>query len=266
MLTNQWNLQYFLCQEVLAIQGEQFTQDVHYSWEIVGEGRFGVCKKVIVTTNRDPVTVCIKTARYSQGVNEIPVLQRAKERNITQIVGLHVGKLIGRKAVICMEYMSGGTLKEYVKEGRRLSEETCAAFGKDLFLAVKFLHEEVGVIHGDIHASNVLLDEHRTYVKLADLGSAQAIQEDRPRCFDDIWQIGCVLLFMLNGATSLLFYENDPDEEKRMEAVNPEEHFPPSRSASREMLKLLNLILGVGRKQLPSAAEILRDATIFNQK
>jgi len=57
-------------------------------------------------------------------------------------------------------------------------------------------------------ASNVLLDEHRTYVKLADLGSAQAIQEDRPRCFDDIWQIGCVLLFMLNGATSLLFYEN----------------------------------------------------------
>ena len=51
-----------------------------------------------------------------------------------------------------------------------------------------------------------------------------------------------------------------------MEAVNPEEHFPPSRSASREMLKLLNLIFGVGRKQLPSAAEILRDATIFNQK
>ena len=49
-----------------------------------------------------------------------------------------------------------------------------------------------------------------------------------------------------------------------MKAVNPEEHFPPS--ASKEMLELLKLIFGVGREQLPSAAEILRVATIFNQK
>ena len=32
------------------------------------------------------------------------------------------------------------------------------------------------------------------------------------------------------------------------------------------MLELLNLIFGVGREQLPSAAEILRVATIFNQE
>ena len=49
-----------------------------------------------------------------------------------------------------------------------------------------------------------------------------------------------------------------------MEAVNPEQHFPPS--ASKEILELLNLIFGVGREQLPSAAEILRVATIFNQE
>ena len=48
-----------------------------------------------------------------------------------------------------------------------------------------------------------------------------------------------------------------------MEAVNPEEHFPPS--ASKEMLELLNLNFGVGREQLPNAAEILRVATIFNR-
>ena len=32
------------------------------------------------------------------------------------------------------------------------------------------------------------------------------------------------------------------------------------------MIELLNLIFGVGEKQLPSAGEILRAATIFNQK
>ncbi|XP_067023461.1 probable serine/threonine-protein kinase DDB_G0284251 isoform X3 [Acropora muricata] len=159
----------------------------------------------------------------------------------------------------------GGTLRKYVEDGGPVSEKTCAAFGKDLLLAVKFVHEEAGIVHRDIHASNILLDEHRTYVKLADFGLAQAIQEDTPfrRSFDDNWKIGCVLLFMLNGEISPLFDERDPDERERMEAVNPEQHFPTS--ASREMLELLNLIFGVGREQLPSAAEILRVATIFNR-
>ena len=56
----------------------------------------------------------------------------------------------------------------------------------------------------------------------------------------------------------------DPDEHERMEAVNPEEHFPPS--ASEEIIELLNLIFGVGRERLPSAEEILRVATIFNKE
>ena len=49
-----------------------------------------------------------------------------------------------------------------------------------------------------------------------------------------------------------------------MKTVIPEEHFPPS--ASEEMLDLLHLIFGVGRERLPSAAEILRVAAIFNQE
>ncbi|XP_067023459.1 probable serine/threonine-protein kinase DDB_G0284251 isoform X2 [Acropora muricata] len=196
---------------------------------------------------------------------EITALTLAKKGNVKEIVGYFGAKVERGIAHICMEYMEGGTLRKYVEDGGPVSEKTCAAFGKDLLLAVKFVHEEAGIVHRDIHASNILLDEHRTYVKLADFGLAQAIQEDTPfrRSFDDNWKIGCVLLFMLNGEISPLFDERDPDERERMEAVNPEQHFPTS--ASREMLELLNLIFGVGREQLPSAAEILRVATIFNR-
>lgn len=34
-------------------------------------------------------------------------MKLAKEKNLTQIVGFLVGKLIGGKAFICMEYMPG---------------------------------------------------------------------------------------------------------------------------------------------------------------
>lgn len=68
---------------------------------------------------------------------------------------------------------------------------------------------------------------------------------------------------MLNGKLSPLSDNRDPDEYERLEAVSPQEHFP--LSASKEMLELLKLIFGVGREQLPSAAEILRVATILHR-
>ena len=48
----------------------------------------------------------------------------------------------------------GGTLRKYVEDEGPVSEKTCAAFGKDLLLAVKFVHEEAGRVHRDIHGSS----------------------------------------------------------------------------------------------------------------
>ena len=55
--------------------------------------------------------------------------------------------------------------------------DTVLRLGKRLIEMLRQLHDEAGVIHGDIHAGNVCFDRNEQELKLIDFGRANLIEE-----------------------------------------------------------------------------------------
>jgi eukaryotic-like serine/threonine-protein kinase len=71
-----------------------------------------------------------------------------------------------------MEHVSGGNLKDRVRNGGPLDTEAAVGMGLQVADALGFAHER-GVIHRDVKPHNILLTE-AGYVKVADFGIARA--------------------------------------------------------------------------------------------
>lgn len=76
---------------------------------------------------------------------------------------------------IAMEYVSGGTLAEYIARRGVLGEYTAATVARQITQALGAAHER-GVIHRDIKPQNVLVTSSGD-VKVADFGIARAIAQ-----------------------------------------------------------------------------------------
>lgn len=74
---------------------------------------------------------------------------------------------------IVMEYVSGGTLKDYIREKGRLSPEEAIDVSLNICSAIEHAHKNK-IIHRDIKPQNILMDEDGS-VKVADFGIARAV-------------------------------------------------------------------------------------------
>lgn len=134
---------------------------------------------------------------------------------------------------IVMEHCAGGSLWEYVMTHGVASESTARAIFTPIVKAVGYLHAS-GIVHWDVNPQNVLLlTEAPPYEpKLIDFGTARPIDPDNGRVLQqyevfgekgkvaslgcaspelltskghryaakaDMWQLGCVLYFLLFG-------------------------------------------------------------------
>jgi len=146
-------------EETFDIQDNQFEEGVQYDiiYEI-GSGAFGKC--YVASTNSDPPLICIKKCQYK--VNEILALYLARKEEIKEIVDFYGAKLEGRNGYICMEYMTGGTLSDFVEEQKLsipgvwpvIPEDTCFGFLEDILKGLKFLNGK-GLVHRDIKGNSL---------------------------------------------------------------------------------------------------------------
>jgi len=67
--------------------------------------------------------------------------------------------------------LASHSLKQIIKQ---LSEAQCAVVMKNVFSALAYLHDEVGLIHRDLKPENIVIDSERNLgsVKLIDFGLA----------------------------------------------------------------------------------------------
>jgi carbon catabolite-derepressing protein kinase len=125
---------------------------------------------------------------------------------------------------LIQEYVENGTLLAYVNQHEHLPEIQARRLFTQLISALEYLHSTKMVMHRDIKAENVLLDEHWN-VRLIDFGLSHAFTQNNPRLHTacgspayaapemivghsytkaaDIWSAGITLFVLLAGKVPL---------------------------------------------------------------
>ncbi|KAF5450361.1 hypothetical protein F2P56_030721 [Juglans regia] len=157
------------------------TKDFHPTHKL-GQGGFGPVYKGKLNDGRE---IAVKKLSHSsnQGMkefmNEAKLLARVQHRNVVNLLGYCVH---GEEKLLVYEYVSNESLDKFIFKSNRREEldwkrrfDIIAGIARGLL----YLHEDSHncIIHRDIKASNVLLDD-KWVPKIADFGMARLFPED----------------------------------------------------------------------------------------
>lgn len=183
--------------------------------QVIGTGH---CSTVFQATDMTGKAVAVKVIKVQKPQSEemqrlyreVQVLSQVRHRAIVGYLGCYQK---GKKLYIGMELCSGGSLRERLRQGR-LSEEEGRKVALQLLEALHYLHT-LGIVHRDIKAENVLLDDSGN-AKLGDFGFARDLSRNMSLVGSpfylspevstgsyseksDIWSFGVLLYFALMG-------------------------------------------------------------------
>ncbi|XP_028783402.1 L-type lectin-domain containing receptor kinase S.4-like [Neltuma alba] len=145
--------------------------------ELLGQGGFGRVYKGILPSSKTEVAVKRVSHDSKQGlrefVSEIASIGRLRHRNLVQLLGWCRR---GGDLLLVYDYMANGSLDKYLFDRREtvLTWEQRFNIIKGVASALLYLHEgyEQVVLHRDVKASNVLLDDELNG-RLGDFGLAR---------------------------------------------------------------------------------------------
>jgi len=136
---------------------------------VLGSGTFGAAH--LAKYRGDMVAVKIPKIGIEDFQKEKDILLSLRHRNIVLCQGeVHLPN--GQQGIV-LEYMSQGTLKDFIDKNNPLSEEQKISLSLGISKGLAFLHGEA-IFHRDLSHNNVLIDETGT-AKITDFGKAKPI-------------------------------------------------------------------------------------------
>ncbi|XP_034199251.1 wall-associated receptor kinase 3-like [Prunus dulcis] len=152
---------------------------------IIGEGTYGIVYKGIL---EDEKVVAIKQSKLptspgqsNQLVHEVIVVAQINHKNVVKLLGCC---LETQRPSLVYEYVSNCTLYDHIhKKGGRFRPLSLALrlkIASETAQALSYLHysSRTPIIHRDVKAMNILLDEN--YVaKVSDFGASKLVPEDQ---------------------------------------------------------------------------------------
>ncbi|KAF6163502.1 hypothetical protein GIB67_002507 [Kingdonia uniflora] len=181
----EWDLEKIAAQEQKFFAFETLvsaTKDFHPSNRL-GEGGFGPVYKGKLEDGRE-IAVKKLLRNSNQGkkefMNEVRLLARVQHRNVVNLLGYCTH---GEEKLLVYEYLPHESIDKFLFNSRRRSElDWKKRYDAIVGVArgILYLHEDshICIIHRDIKASNILLDDKWT-PKVADFGMARLFPEDQ---------------------------------------------------------------------------------------
>ncbi|KAF8721415.1 hypothetical protein HU200_023128 [Digitaria exilis] len=150
--------------------------------------------------------------------SEIRILKRLSSPYVVAYLG--DGETTAGTRCLHMELVPGGCAAEAAaRQIGGLGERAARGVLRSVAAALRYLHDDAGVVHGDVKGRNVLLGGGCGGAKLADFGAARLVSEEAP-CgprgtpawmapevarggaatpASDVWSLGCTALELLTG-------------------------------------------------------------------
>lgn len=144
---------------------------------------------------------------------EVAVWQKLDHPNVTKFIGASMGTsnlkipttnsdqnpLPPRACCVVVEYLAGGTLKQYLIRNRRkkLALKVVIQLALDLSRGLSYLHSKK-IVHRDVKTENMLLDTRRT-LKIADFGVARVEAQNPQDMTGETGTLGYMAPEVLDG-------------------------------------------------------------------
>lgn len=203
----------------------------------IGEGGFGKVYLVKQKMSRKYYTIkFLNHNSYNvKDINflykEINILMRLKHPQIIELYSFCLTD--ENEFALIMEYIPGGTLKEYIKNNKKLDEEEAKLILKQILEIILYCHK-MNIIHHDLKPDNILFtDDSHKKIKVIDFGISSLMYDKSdagsllylpPEIIThqdmtsspsvDIWSIGCIFGEMLKG--ECLFKAENIDKIKNL--------------------------------------------------
>ncbi|TBU42857.1 kinase-like protein [Dichomitus squalens] len=163
-----------------AINMDQLQLD-----EELGKGNYGTVKKVLhkptkVAMAMKEIRLELDDAKLNGILMELDILHRAVSPEIVEFYGAF---FIESCVYYCMEYMDAGSVDKLQGDG--IPEEVLARITASMVRGLKFLKDELQIIHRDVKPTNVLMNR-RGQVKLCDFGVSGQLEKSLAKT-----NIGC---------------------------------------------------------------------------
>ncbi|KAH9580040.1 Protein kinase domain [Trypanosoma melophagium] len=148
---------------------------------------------------------------------EIRVMRKLNNEHIISYYSARRDEASGT-LLIYMEYVSGGTVAQKLKQKGPFSEDETQYYTRQLLQGLDYLHQR-HIVHRDLKGDNLFLTENDV-LKVGDFGTSKELQTtlitdsvagtpnfmapeviacSGHSCMADIWSVGCCVLEMLTG-------------------------------------------------------------------
>ncbi|CDO68987.1 hypothetical protein BN946_scf184762.g3 [Trametes cinnabarina] len=163
-----------------AINMDQLQLD-----EELGKGNYGTVKKVLhkptkVAMAMKEIRLELDEAKLNGIIMELDILHRAVAPEIVEFYGAF---FIESCVYYCMEYMDAGSLDKLQGDG--VPEHVLARITGSMVRGLKFLKDDLQIIHRDVKPTNVLMNR-KGQVKLCDFGVSGQLEKSLAKT-----NIGC---------------------------------------------------------------------------